>query len=116
MHWNYTYGSVPTEGDQSVDVYAPGSRDDVRRAYRRGVLADDEWALFEGTRTARQAQRATGSAVSVAGGALRESVSRQWVHLGHHGQPLHPDSGRSTLDLCRAPRIGAAPARRDPVS
>ena len=49
MHWNYTYGSVPTEGDQSVDVYAPGSRDDVRRAYRRGVLADDEWALFEGT-------------------------------------------------------------------
>ena len=117
MHWNYTYGYVPTESDQPVDVYATGSWDDIRRAYRLGVLADDEWDIpFEGTRTARKAQRATGSAVSVAGGALRESVSRQWVHLGHHGQPLHPDSGRSTLDLCRAPRIGAAPARRDPVS
>ncbi|MFE7421731.1 hypothetical protein [Rhodococcus sp. NPDC057529] len=59
MHWNYTYGSVPTEGDPSVDAYATGSWDDVRRAYRRGVLAGDEWALFEGTRTARQPQRAT---------------------------------------------------------
>jgi hypothetical protein len=37
--------------------------------------------------------------VSVAGEPLRDIVSRQLVHLGQHGQPLHPDSGRSTLDL-----------------
>ncbi|WP_342341926.1 MULTISPECIES: hypothetical protein [unclassified Rhodococcus (in: high G+C Gram-positive bacteria)] len=35
----------------------------------------------------------------MAGEPLREAVSRQLVHLGQHGQPLHPDSGRSTLDL-----------------
>ncbi|QTJ70286.1 hypothetical protein HYG77_32505 (plasmid) [Rhodococcus sp. ZPP] len=42
-----------------MDAYAKGSWDEVRRAYRRGLLSDDEWdLLFEGTRTARQAQRA----------------------------------------------------------
>ncbi|MDV7243446.1 MULTISPECIES: hypothetical protein [Rhodococcus] len=30
---------------------------------------------------------------------LRDIVSRQLVHLGQHGRPLHPNSGRSTLDL-----------------
>ena len=115
MHWNYTNGSVPTESDQPMNAYTTGSWDGVRRACRRGVLADRVGHPGEGTRTARKAQRATGTAVSVAGGPLRGTVSRQWVHLGHHGQPLHPDSGRSTLDLCRAPRIGAATARRDPV-
>ncbi|WP_257890318.1 winged helix-turn-helix domain-containing protein [Rhodococcus sp. USK10] len=59
VHWNYTYGSVPTDGGQQVDAYAKGSWDDVRRAYRRGLLTDDEWdILFDATRTARQAQRA----------------------------------------------------------
>jgi hypothetical protein len=59
VHWDYTYGYVPTEGDQQVDAYAKGSWDEVRRAYRRGLLTDDEWdILFEATRTARQAQRA----------------------------------------------------------
>ena len=42
VHWNYTYGYVPTESDQSVNVYAPGSWNGARRAYRRGVLAGDE--------------------------------------------------------------------------
>jgi hypothetical protein len=37
--------------------------------------------------------------VSVAGEPLRDSVSRQLVNLGQLGQPLHPNSGRSTLDL-----------------
>ena len=113
MHWNYTYGHVPTEGDQSVDVYATGSRDDVRRAYRRGVLADDEWdIMFEGT---------SGAARYGDGGecgrrsAARISFSAMGAP-GLHGQLLHPDSGRSTLDLCRAPRIGAVTARRDRVS
>ncbi|QTJ69975.1 hypothetical protein HYG77_25815 [Rhodococcus sp. ZPP] len=59
VHWNYTFGYVPTEGDQSMDAYAKGSWDEVRRAYRRGLLSDDEWdVLFDSTRKARQAQRA----------------------------------------------------------
>ncbi|WP_252189633.1 MULTISPECIES: winged helix-turn-helix domain-containing protein [unclassified Rhodococcus (in: high G+C Gram-positive bacteria)] len=58
VHWTYTYGYVPTDGDQPVDAYAKGSWDEVRRAYRRGLLTDDEWdVLFDSTRTARQAQR-----------------------------------------------------------
>lgn len=58
--WRYTYGSVPTEGDHLVDAYAKGSWDDVRRAYRRGVLSDDEWdVLFDSTRRARDAHRAS---------------------------------------------------------
>lgn len=60
VNWRYTYGSVPTEGDHSVDAYAKGSWDDVRRAYRRGLLSDDQWdVLFDRTRRARNAHRAS---------------------------------------------------------
>lgn len=60
VNWHYTYGYVPTEGDQPVDAYAKGSWDDVRRAYRRGLISDDEWdVLFDRTRRARNAHRAS---------------------------------------------------------
>ncbi|MDI9940651.1 winged helix-turn-helix domain-containing protein [Rhodococcus sp. IEGM 1351] len=59
VHWNYTFGYVPTEGGQPMDAYAKGSWDDIRRAYRRGLLSEDEWeVLFDCTRGAREAQRA----------------------------------------------------------
>lgn len=60
VRWPYTYGYVPTEDGQPMDAYAKGSWDDVRRAYRRGLLSEDEWEiLFDRTRAAREAQRAT---------------------------------------------------------
>lgn len=63
VNWRYTYGSVPTGGDQPMDAYAKGSWDDVRCAYRRGLLSDDEWdVLFDRTRSARNAHRAAASA------------------------------------------------------
>ncbi|KAF0957718.1 winged helix-turn-helix domain-containing protein [Rhodococcus sp. T7] len=58
-HWPYTFGEVPVDGDQPVDAYVKGSWDEVRRAYRRGLLSDDEWdVLFDSTRAARKAHRA----------------------------------------------------------
>ena len=62
VNWRYTYGYVPTGRDQPMDAYAKGSWDDVRRAYRRGLLRDDEWDVFDRTRSARNAHHAAASA------------------------------------------------------
>ncbi|MFC9769230.1 hypothetical protein [Rhodococcus jostii] len=63
VNWHYTYGYVLTGADQPMDAYAKGSWDDVRRAYRRGLLSDDEWdVLFDRTRSARHAHSAADSA------------------------------------------------------
>lgn len=42
----YTYGYVPTIDGEPTDAYIHGTWDDVRRAYRRGSLTDEQFSAL----------------------------------------------------------------------
>ncbi|ABG99818.1 hypothetical protein RHA1_ro08774 (plasmid) [Rhodococcus jostii RHA1] len=78
VHWNYTYGYVPTEGDQSVDVYATGSWDDVRRGRIGGVCSPTTSGTSCSRAPAPHVRRSARTAVSVAGNHCAKNFLGNW--------------------------------------